>query len=150
MQKLALILALLSTGVSCDVKEERNIVQLAIMVVDIIPCQFPYFPIPYGCWCGFTPNPPPDLPIVDGFDESCKIHDHCYDDAVANGCDWLDEYIWDYDWDLSSDGKEVICAENQDVCQKSMCECDKGVAYALRDEAEILGCPDGNPGCPYP
>ena len=20
----------------------------------------------------------------------------------------------------------------------------------IRDEAEILGCPDGNPGCPYP
>ena len=27
---------------------------------------------------------------------------------------------------------QVICSEDQDICQKLMCECDKGVAYALR------------------
>eukprot|EP00088_Acartia_fossae_P003897 TRINITY_DN11674_c0_g1_i1.p1 TRINITY_DN11674_c0_g1~~TRINITY_DN11674_c0_g1_i1.p1 ORF type:complete len:150 (-),score=8.71 TRINITY_DN11674_c0_g1_i1:29-478(-) len=148
--KLSLLLITVLLSTASSKKEEKNVLQLAYMVTQIIDCQFPYFPIPYGCWCGFTPNPPEDLPTVDGFDESCKEHDFCYDDAVANGCDWLDEYVWNYDWDLSDDGKEVICAEDQDFCQKAMCECDKGVAYALRDTSKELGCPDGNPGCPYP
>lgn len=29
---------------------------------------------------------------------SAQDHDHCYDDAVAAGCDWLDEYVWGYKW----------------------------------------------------
>ena len=33
-------------------------------------------------------------------------HDHCYDDGIAAGCDWLDEYVWAYDWSID-ENKEV-------------------------------------------
>ena len=64
-----------------------------------IPCPFPYFPMPYGCWCGFTiPFPSPWMPI-DDMDHSCKIHDYCYEEASANfDCGFFDDYIYSYDW----------------------------------------------------
>ncbi len=77
----------------------------------------------------------------------CGEHDHCYDDGIAAGCDWLDEYVWSYDW-LVDENKEVTCAEDQEFCQKFFCNCDKEVAYALRDKVAELGCPKSNPGCP--
>ncbi len=44
------------------------------MAAAYIPCDFPYFPIPYGCFCGITITLPVHPP-VDAFDESCMIHD---------------------------------------------------------------------------
>ena len=52
------------------------------MAISYIPCSFPYFPIPYGCWCGITvPFPPNHDEPIDNFDEKCKVHDYCYEDA---------------------------------------------------------------------
>jgi len=130
-------------------RADKSVVQLGLMVAESIDCPFPYFPIPYGCWCGITlPYPPAHEEPIDEFDANCKVHDHCYDAAVETGCDWLDEYVWAYDWKW--DGSEIICSEDQDPCQKMMCECDKGVAGALKVAAEKLGCPESDPGCPDP
>ena len=53
------------------------------MAISYIPCSFPYFPIPYGCWCGITvPFPPNHDEPIDNFDEKCKVHDYCYEDAI--------------------------------------------------------------------
>ena len=52
------------------------------MAVHYIPCDFPVFPIPYGCWCGITVPFPAKHEPIDIFDEQCKIHDYCYEDAL--------------------------------------------------------------------
>ena len=52
------------------------------MAVHYIPCDFPVFPIPYGCWCGITVPFPAQHEPIDYFDEQCKIHDYCYEDAI--------------------------------------------------------------------
>ena len=43
---------------------------------------------------------------------------------------------------------QIVCEEEQDFCQKYICECDKAVIMALAEETKESGCPDGNPGCP--
>ena len=68
------------------------------MAATHIPCDFPYFPIPYGCWCGITlPWPSPYKPI-DDLDEACKSHDWCYEAAADEGCSIWDEYVFNYKW----------------------------------------------------
>ena len=58
------------------------LINLGLMAISYIPCSFPYFPIPYGCWCGITvPFPPNHDEPIDNFDEKCKVHDYCYEDA---------------------------------------------------------------------
>ena len=76
------------------------------MVATSLDCPFPYFPIPYGCWCGLGPYQPNPHRPIDEFDAACKEHDLCYDEAVASGCDVFDEYFWNYSWSLTED-KEV-------------------------------------------
>ena len=58
------------------------ILNLASMAVQYMPCPSPYFPIPYGCWCGITIPFPARHDPIDTFDEKCKIHDYCYEDAI--------------------------------------------------------------------
>ncbi|XP_023342172.1 phospholipase A2 isoform X2 [Eurytemora carolleeae] len=140
-------IVLAGPGLAVD-DNQRSIIQLALMVAESIDCSFPYFPIPYGCWCGITiPYPPVHEEPVDEFDATCKVHDHCYDDAVEYGCDWLDEYVWSYDWDFD-ENNVITCSEDQDICQKMMCNCDKAVAEALKETAAEYGCPASDPGCP--
>ena len=69
------------------------------MAASHIPCDFPYFPIPYGCWCGITLPWPSPWKAVDDFDSSCKTHDYCYEDANALGCGVMDDYVYLYSWD---------------------------------------------------
>ena len=58
------------------------LINLASMAIEYIPCGFPYFPIPYGCWCGITlPYPPAHEEPIDSFDAKCKTHDICYDQS---------------------------------------------------------------------
>ena len=74
------------------------LINLGVMAATHIPCDFPYFPIPYGCWCGITlPWPSPYKPI-DDLDVACKTHDWCYEDAVDSGCSIFDEYVFNYKW----------------------------------------------------
>ena len=82
------------------------LVNLGLMAADHIPCDFPYFPIPYGCWCGITlPWPCPYKP-VDDFDDLCKTHDYCYEEAEDSmGCSIWDEYLWLYKWHNGEDGE---------------------------------------------
>merc|ERR1711872_303199 len=92
----------------------RSLVQMVEMVIHVVDCSF--FPIPYGCWCGFTLDPEPDMPSIDAFDESCKIHDFCYDSAVTSGCESYDEYLWPYEW-IIDENDEIVCVEDQPDCQ---------------------------------
>ena len=74
------------------------LINLGVMAATHIPCDFPYFPIPYGCWCGITlPWPSPYKPI-DDLDEACKSHDWCYEAAADEGCSIWDEYVFNYKW----------------------------------------------------
>ena len=74
------------------------LINLSLMAAEHIPCDFPYFPLPYGCWCGITyPFPSPWKP-VDSFDATCKTHDFCYEDANSAGCGVMDDYVWNYKW----------------------------------------------------
>ena len=72
------------------------------MAAEHIPCDYTWWHISYGCWCGITiPFPSPWKPI-DTFDAACKTHDYCYQDTQDNDtldCDILDEYVWNYKWD---------------------------------------------------
>merc|ERR1712212_520072 len=125
----------------------RSLVQMVEMVIHVVDCSF--FPIPYGCWCGFTLDPEPDMPSIDAFDESCKIHDFCYDSAVTSGCDSYDEYLWPYEW-IIDENDEIVCVEDQPDCQKQICNFDRNVAYAFNQVSEVQdGCPWTNPGCNF-
>ena len=77
---------------------------MAMMASKIIECPFPYFPIPYGCWCGLTPDGTTADPI-DNFDTLCKKHDQCYDEGIKEGCNSLDEYLVPYKYTIKN--KEV-------------------------------------------
>jgi hypothetical protein len=63
---------------------------LAAMTAAYVPCPIPYFPIPYGCYCGITITPPPQPPI-DVYDQECKDHDQVsFDWIFIQMCfDWL-------------------------------------------------------------
>ena len=75
------------------------LVNAAAMLKNYMPCAAPYFVFPYGCFCGLTrPWPCPWKPI-DQFDEICKVHDYCYEDANAKlGCTQWDDYVYTYKW----------------------------------------------------
>ena len=70
------------------------------MAKKVVPCPFPYMPVPYGCYCGITLGKPNSGPI-DDFDELCKRHDKCYARVEQRGCrSTYDEYIAPYSWEL--------------------------------------------------
>jgi len=128
-------------------EKPKSLVNLGLMAADHIPCDFPYFPIPYGCWCGITlPWPCPYKP-VDDFDDLCKTHDYCYEEAEDSmGCSIWDEYLWLYKWHNGEDG-EIICDDTNDPCQAYICGCDKNVIDSISEAAALFGCPKGDPGC---
>ena len=77
------------------------------MAKKIVPCPFPYMPVPYGCYCG--PLTETDSDPVDDFDELCKRHDECYTEAEQRGCkNAFDEYIAPYSWELIGSENEVL------------------------------------------
>ena len=45
---------------------------------------------------------------------------------------------------------KITCDEDQNFCQKFICECDAKVIKSLAEETQISGCPPKNPGCPDP
>ena len=61
-------------------------VQLGLMASSALGfCGFPYFAIPYGCWCGINVAPIPEIPDpVDDFDAACRDHDACYEDGAGS------------------------------------------------------------------
>jgi len=127
----------------------KSLINLAAMAIEYIPCPFPYFPIPYGCWCGVTvPYPPAHEEPIDSFDAKCKTHDICYDESLTQGCSLWDNYVWNYKWKIENG--EITCDEDQNFCQKFICECDAKVIKSLAEETQISGCPPKNPGCPDP
>lgn len=70
------------------------------MLAKHVPCESPYFPIPYGCWCGITGNVTTPPKPVDDFDAMCMAHDNCYEKANDDhNCTAIDDYIKLYKWD---------------------------------------------------
>ena len=67
------------------------------MAITHIPCSLEsiFLFTHYGCWCGIGGGP---YKPIDEFDEACKTHDGCYQDALDTGCSFWDEYIFSYKW----------------------------------------------------
>lgn len=107
----------------------KSIANLGVMAATHIPCSYPYFPIPYGCWCGPTrPWPSPFKPI-DEFDEICKSHDWCYQDAIETKCLYWEVYLLNYKW--HDENGKIICDQSNNSCQMKVCQCDKDLIDSL-------------------
>ena len=118
------------------------------MGAEMIPCSYPWFPIPYGCFCGVELGPEDQFKPMDEFDEACRIHDHCYDDALKiPGCEGEKEYIHDYKW--SKNGTEIICDPSNDPCGKALCHCDSTVITKIAKESKKDGCRLHDIGCNF-
>ena len=89
------------------------------MAKKIVPCPFPYMPVPYGCYCG--PMTKTNSDPVDDFDELCKRHDECYTEVEQQGCKNLyDEYIAPYSWKLIGGENEVLKDESPNTLLPSI------------------------------
>ncbi|KAE9412931.1 hypothetical protein Angca_010137, partial [Angiostrongylus cantonensis] len=89
-------------------------------------CVLHYFPLvynDYGCWCGFGGAHTP----VDGIDDCCMHHDHCYDAAIeSKACyDTPWEYIDNYSWKCNN--RTPSCSAHNHACQSALCACDVAV-----------------------
>ena len=69
----------------------------------------------YGCWCGPGGSGTP----VDGIDDCCMHHDHCYDRVLARHCD---PYLRVYKW------SKGVCLDPEGSCTRQTCDCDQAIS----------------------
>jgi len=125
----------------------KSVFELGYMASSLINCSFPYFSLPYGCWCGINAVSIHRIPApIDDFDSACRLHDICYD-TVKGDCDW---YLSAYSWQLIDD--KIVCLDGwmESSCERSICECDKQVVTSIAALSQDQGCQYQNPGCTHP
>jgi len=96
----------------------------------------------YGCWCvAHGENPllaKRGLP-ADPIDSVCKEHALCYECARLDYGHKCDPTQKDYTVIGNADlvtGEKYLTCTNEDVCQQTLCECDKMLVEGLVREAE--------------
>uniref|UniRef100_A0AC34PUL6 Phospholipase A2 n=1 Tax=Panagrolaimus sp. JU765 TaxID=591449 RepID=A0AC34PUL6_9BILA len=125
-----IVLSLFSLGHFAEAKRSNATLKALWNLEKMSECRLGYTALDYndyGCWCGVGGEGKP----IDGIDECCMLHDHCYDKAVdTKMCfDVPFEYVEDYSWMCNVTGKhsEPICSDDQNTCKSALCWCDQMV-----------------------
>lgn len=94
----------------------------------------------YGCHC-FS-NGPKELLIgagsgkpLDGADNACRSHGRCHHCAKKdmNNCEVTKGYAFNAREDSVTQVRYIECLNELGSCKRSLCECDKALAYDLAD-----------------
>ena len=87
--------------------------QLGVMASRVLNCTFPYFAIPYGCWCGINVVSADAIPEpVDDFDAACRDHDACYERVATKWAPHCDSTWTVYDWGTEMNNTKVMFCKN--------------------------------------
>lgn len=87
----------------------------------------------YGNWCGLGGSGD----TVDAIDECCQVHDGCYAHVNRDECKTLLKYkvyTKKYRWQMHQG--EITCRD-EDICPKSICECDKAAAICFGENKHV-------------
>eukprot|EP00117_Sycon_ciliatum_P021381 scpid85779/ scgid18760/ Phospholipase A2 isozyme S11-61; ASPLA9; Phosphatidylcholine 2-acylhydrolase len=100
--------------ISCVIPQAGNAITAAIRYTN------------YGCWCGVGGSGP----VADEIDACCKVHDACYDEAIASGCSdpKFDNYHWNCDGgdpSCRSTWWQKLFGGGNNSCEKKICKCDQ-------------------------
>lgn len=89
----------------------------------------------YGCWC--FPDGSTDImlgkgPQLDEIDRTCYHLRQCYKCLQMENCDYKDtSYTFQAFEDPVTQERQLICDANQNNCRRSLCECDREMAYGI-------------------
>ncbi|MBN3306879.1 PA21B Phospholipase, partial [Amia calva] len=101
------------------------------MILCVMPSSWPAFDFAdYGCYCGLGGSGTP----VDELDKCCEIHDKCYNAAMSHNSCWPifdNPYTEIYSYTCDDPNDIITCSENNDPCEKFICECDRQAALCF-------------------
>ncbi|KAK9522403.1 hypothetical protein VZT92_018871 [Zoarces viviparus] len=109
----------------------RNVLQFRTMIICAQPDSWPLFDYAdYGCYCGLGGSGTP----VDDVDRCCEVHDQCYGDAMQHDdcVPILDNpYTKVYSYRCDEANKTFTCLNDNNPCEKFICECDRNAAMCF-------------------
>ncbi|XP_036385784.1 phospholipase A2-like [Megalops cyprinoides] len=111
----------------------RALWQFRNMIICTMPDSWPALDYAdYGCYCGKGGSGTP----VDDLDRCCQVHDRCYEASMQMDECWpiLDNpYTEMYSYKCDKATKTITCTDNNDKCEKFICECDRQAAMCFAE-----------------
>ncbi|XP_010874628.2 phospholipase A2 [Esox lucius] len=99
--------------------------QFARMITCTQPEANPLAYSDYGCWCGLGGSGTPK----DEVDRCCEVHDLCYRASRhLPECRPVIDVPYIKMYKFSCMNGQVSCSASNDICQASVCECDRVAA----------------------
>uniref|UniRef100_Q7T2R1 Acidic phospholipase A2 daboiatoxin A chain n=2 Tax=Daboia siamensis TaxID=343250 RepID=PA2AA_DABSI len=103
----------------CLIGVEGNFFQFAEMIVKMTGKEAVHSYAIYGCYCGWGGQGKPQ----DATDRCCFVHDCCY--GTVNDCNpKMATYSYSFE------NGDIVCGDNN-LCLKTVCECDRAAAICL-------------------
>uniref|UniRef100_A0A4W5MP07 Phospholipase A2 n=1 Tax=Hucho hucho TaxID=62062 RepID=A0A4W5MP07_9TELE len=120
-----LFLLLLTAYAAHSSLQPQALWQFGRMITCTQPDVNPFMYNNYGCWCGLggTGTPRDDL------DRCCEVHDLCYQASRhLPECRPIIDVPYIKVYIFSCTNGQVSCSASNNVCQASVCECDRVAA----------------------
>ncbi|KAJ7994106.1 hypothetical protein DPEC_G00262480 [Dallia pectoralis] len=128
MHPTALLFLLSACSVAHGTSLPRALWQFSEMIKCAQPGVNPLAYSDYGCWCGFGGTGTPK----DQVDRCCEVHDNCYRASrLLPECRPVLDVPYIKLYKHSCADRQVSCSASNDICQASVCECDRVAAHCF-------------------